>query len=82
MATDEQFPPHTIPSEQDPSNVDINEVAEVLAATGGAQAPKIVRQFAERLRDAGHLDAAATWDRVAEMMKRSYPTDGASKYNW
>jgi len=81
MATDEQFPLHTIPGEQDPSNVNINEVIEILAAIGGPRAPKIVQQLAERLREAGHLVAAANWDRVAEMVKRSCPTDDASKYN-
>jgi len=81
MATDEQFPPRTIPGEQDPLNVNINEVIEVLAAIGGPRAPKIAQQLAERLREAGHLAAAASWGRIAEMVKRSRLTDDPSKYN-
>lgn len=81
MATDERFPPRTIAGEQDPSNVNINEVIEVLAAIGGPQAPKIVQQLAERLREAGHLVAAASWDRIAEMVERSRLTGDPSKYN-
>jgi hypothetical protein len=45
-------------------------VAEFLAATGGAETLELVRQFAERLREAGHIDAAATWDLVAETIKK------------